>query len=64
MNYQPYSMEWTRRKYLSEALQSYVDADVPAEVIINDLTDIMSDWVDDHVSKIDQLQLVIDSLTK
>jgi len=41
MNYQPYSIEWNRKRYLKEALDSYLDDYVDNEVILNDILDIL-----------------------
>lgn len=41
MNYAPYSPEWHRKRYLKEALDSYLDDYVDNEVILNDILDIL-----------------------
>ena len=41
MNYRPYSPEWSRKRYLKEALDRYIYDNVENEVIINDLLDIL-----------------------
>ena len=39
--YKPYSPEWTRKRYLSEALDEYFNNYVDVEVIYADLMDIL-----------------------
>jgi hypothetical protein len=41
MEYKPYTVEWTRKRYLSEALQKYFEDDVSVEYIIGDIVDIL-----------------------
>ncbi len=43
MNYKPYSPEWTRYRYLKEALNTYLDDSVENSVIVADILDILSD---------------------
>jgi hypothetical protein len=43
MNYKPYSPEWHRCRYLKEALDKYLDDYVDNDVIIRDITDILSE---------------------
>ena len=39
--YKPYSPEWTRKRYLTEALDEYFNNYVDVEVIYEDLMDIL-----------------------
>jgi len=43
MDYKPYSPEWTRYRYLKEALDTYLDDYVSNEVIIADILAVLSD---------------------
>ena len=42
MDYKPYSPEWHRKRYLTEALDKYFDDYIENEVIYDDLMDILS----------------------
>jgi len=42
MNYKPYSPEWHRCRYLKEAIDKYLDDYIDNDVIIRDITDILS----------------------
>ena len=37
MNYKPYSMEWNRRRYLSDAIKSYFNDEVEPNIIVDDI---------------------------
>lgn len=43
MTYRPYSPEWHRKRYLKEALDTYLDDYVDNDVILNDILDILSE---------------------
>ena len=45
MDYKPYSIEWSRRRYLAEAIQQYFDADAPVDVILGDIVNILHESV-------------------
>ena len=42
-NYKPYSTEWHRKRYLKEAIDKYLDEQIDNEIILNDLSDILSE---------------------
>ena len=42
-HYKPYSPEWNRRRYLQEALDSYINDDVDNDDILADILGILSD---------------------
>jgi len=42
-NYKPYSTEWHRKRYLKEAIDKYLDEQIENEIILNDLSDILSE---------------------
>ena len=46
MNYKPYSMEWNRRRYLSEAIKSYFNDDVDPSIVIDDIRDVLAEEID------------------
>lgn len=41
MNYKPYSPEWNRKRFLREALESYLNDYVDTEIIYQDIQDIL-----------------------
>lgn len=41
MEYKPYTIEWTRKRYLSEAIQKYFEDDISVEDIVGDIVDIL-----------------------
>ena len=64
MNYKPYSMEWNRRRYLSEAIKSYFHDDVEPTVIVDDILDVLSEEIDYYKGRADTLQQVMDGIKK
>ena len=62
MNYKPYSMEWNRRRYLSEAIKSYFHDDVKPNVIVDDILDVLSEEIDYYKGRADNLQQVMDGI--
>lgn len=42
-HYKPYTPEWHRKRYLKEAIDKYLDEQIENEVILNDLSDILSE---------------------
>ncbi len=62
MDYKPYSVEWTRRRYLSEAIQQYFDTDAPVDVILDDIVDVLGQNVAEHKTRAEKFQQVLDGL--
>ncbi len=62
MDYKPYSMEWSRRRYLSEAIQQYFDTDAPVDVILDDIVDVLGQNAAEHKTRADKFQEVLDGL--
>ena len=62
MDYKPYSVEWTRRRYLSEAIQQYFDTDAPVDVILDDIVDVLGQNAADHQSRAEKFQEVLNGL--
>jgi hypothetical protein len=60
--YKPYSIEWTRKRYLAEAIQQYFDSGVDVNVIVNDIQSILKENADDHKILAEKYQNVIDEL--
>lgn len=43
MNYKPYSPEWSRQRYLREALYAYIEDGVDNDTILDEICDILYD---------------------
>ncbi len=61
-SYKPYSVEWSRKRYLSEALQKYFDDSVSVDVILDDIVDVLSQNAEEHRSRAEKFQEVLDGL--
>ena len=64
MNYKPYSMEWNRKRYLSEAIKTYFNDDIEPTVIVDDILDVLSEEIDYYKGRADTLQKVMDGIKK
>jgi len=64
MNYKPYSMEWNRRRYLSDAIKSYFNDEVEPNIIVDDILDVLSEEIDYYKGRADTLQQVMDGIKK
>ena len=64
MNYKPYSMEWNRRRYLSDAIKTYFNDEVEPNIIVDDILDILSEEIDYYKGRADTLQQVMDGIKK
>ena len=62
MDYKPYSVEWTRRRYLAEAIQQYFDSDAPADVILGDIVDVLGQNAAEHQTRAEKFQEVLNGL--
>jgi hypothetical protein len=51
-HYKPYSAEWTRRRYLAEAIESYFDAGLAAKDVYTDIEDILNDKIQTYLDKV------------
>jgi hypothetical protein len=61
-DYKPYSVEWSRKRYLSEALQKYFDDDASVNVILDDIVDVLSQNAVEHRSRAEKFQEVLNGL--
>jgi len=61
-SYKPYSLEWNRKRYLSEALQKYFDDDVSVDIILDDIVDVLSQNAEEHRSRAEKFQDVLNGL--
>jgi len=62
MNYKPYSMEWSRRRYLAEAIQQYFDTDASLDVVLDDIVSVLEENVENHKSRAERFQEVLNGL--
>ena len=63
-HYKPYSPEWHRKRYLKEALDKYLDEYIENEVIIDDISDILSERSErayEEFSRINDLEAMINA---
>jgi hypothetical protein len=61
-DYKPYSAEWSRKRYLEEALQTYFNDSVCVDVILDDIVDILSQNVEEHRNRAEKFQEVLNGL--
>jgi hypothetical protein len=61
-SYKPYSAEWSRKRYLSEALQKYFDDDASVNVILDDIVDVLGTNAEEHRSRAEKFQEVLNGL--
>jgi len=59
MNYKPYSAEWSRKRYLAEAIQKYFEDNAQADVIVQDIVDILEDWTASSMNQTNKLNDVL-----
>ena len=62
MDYKPYTAEWFRKRYLSEAIQKYFEDDVPTEQIVNDIVDTLEGWASSYRNQATKLEDVLSKL--
>jgi len=61
-DYRPYSSEWTRKRYLAEALQKYFDDDATVDVILDDIVSVLEQNAAEYRSRAEKFQEVLDGL--
>lgn len=61
-SYKPYSIEWTRQRYLAEAIQQYFDTDASLDTILDDIVSVLEENVEHHKSRAERFQEVLDGL--
>ena len=64
MDYNPYSPEWHRKRYLKEALFKYLDDYVENDIIINDIKDILHSRSDEAYKEYTTLNQLSAKLSK
>ena len=50
-NYRPYSPEWNRKRYLTEAIQTYFNDDVDVDVIVDDINCALEEQRDYYLGR-------------
>lgn len=63
-HYKPYSPEWHRKRYLKEAIDKYLDEQIDNEIILEDLSDILSERSErayEEFSRINDLEAMINA---
>jgi hypothetical protein len=62
MDYKPYTAEWNRKRYLSEAVQKYFEDGIDADVIVDDIVDTLETWASTHRKQTNKLEEVLSKL--
>jgi hypothetical protein len=62
MDYKPYTPEWSRQRYLAEALQKYFDDNASVDTILDDIVDVLENNATAHRSRAEKFQEVLDGL--
>lgn len=62
MDYKPYSIEWSRQRYLAEAIQQYFDTDASLDTILDDIVNVLEKNVKYHKSRAEKFQDVLNGL--
>ncbi len=64
MEYKPYSLEWTRKRYLFEAIQTYFENDASAEIVLEDFIDILEEISSKHKKNLERIDTILEGLSK
>lgn len=62
MSYKPYSLEWSRKRYLAESIQQYFDTDADLDVILDDIVSVLEENVNYYKSRAERFQEVLDGI--
>jgi hypothetical protein len=62
MEYKPYSAEWSRKRYLAEAIRKYFEDDASPEVVLGDLADIIQEWEQYHTNALSKTRAILKEL--
>ena len=62
MEYKPYTWEWSRKRYLNEAIQKYLEDDCSAEVVLGDIIDILEQNFSKHKNNLDRIDSILKNL--
>ena len=62
MDYKPYTLEWSRKKYLTEAIQKYFEDGASANMIADDIIDVLEERASMYRKETNKLEDVLDKL--
>lgn len=62
MDYKPYTLEWSRKRYLNEAIQKYFNDGESAETVVDDILDCLSETISYHKNRSEKMQIVMDAI--
>jgi RNase adaptor protein for sRNA GlmZ degradation len=61
MDYKPYTLEWTRKRALQDAIYDYLeDVDTSPEQICEDIRDVLEEWVNQYSSRAEKGKVLKD----
>jgi len=55
-------MEWSRKRYLSEAIQQYFESGASTATIVDDIVDVLEQNANEYRSRADKIQEVLNSI--
>tara|TARA_B100002019_G_scaffold272921_1_gene268561 strand:- start:888 stop:1079 length:192 start_codon:yes stop_codon:yes gene_type:complete len=58
MDYKPYTLAWSRKRYLTEAIYKYFEDGVDAQLIADEISDILEDAAVDYTVRAQKLRAV------
>ena len=64
MDYKPYSPEWHRKRYLKEAIDTYLDDYVENDTIVNDILDILKSRMRNALENANKLEDLISKINE
>jgi|TARA_R100001510_G_C7641880_1_gene199464 hypothetical protein len=64
MDYKPYSPQWTRKRYLKEALESYLEDGADVSTIYEDILDILNAKASSAIAEYDKIAKLTDKLSQ
>ena len=62
MNYKPYTVEWSRRRYLEEAIQQYFDTNASTDIVLGDIVSILEENINLHRNRAKSFEEVLHRL--
>jgi hypothetical protein len=63
MDYKPYTIEWSRKRYLNEAIQKYLDDECSSEIVLKDIIDILEQNFLKHKNSLDRIDDILKNLS-
>lgn len=63
-NYKPYSPQWNRKRYLTEAIQTYFNDGIDADTIVEDINSVLQEQRDYYLGRAKKLEDIITGLNK